>query len=188
MVLRQLSLSRSKLELACDSDTGSAASALHRLRLPSTVAPHKPYLQKKRNIRKFYREKEWTFTDLVKYFDGNKVDAAAQVFDKTFRYCMSGESGGRYPTTPLSSSVSSTVSSPARLRGPLLSETDPLILDPLTPKISVTMLGDEIRCNKCHRYMEGAPDPSLGHEGSAGDARCVQQVWRLQPVHFVSQA
>ena len=29
-----------------------------------------------------------------------------------------------------------------------------------------------IRCNKCHRYLEGAPDPSLDHEESPGDARC----------------
>jgi hypothetical protein len=30
-----------------------------------------------------------------------------------------------------------------------------------------------VRCKKCHRYMDGAPDPSVGHDGSAGDARCL---------------
>ena len=128
------------------------------------MAPRKQSVQKRRNFRKLYREKEWTFNDLVKYFDGNRVDAAAQVFDKTVRYCMRESS--RYPLTPLSSPVSS----PVRQRAPLLSETDPWILGKQTPTLPENM--PEIRCNKCHRYMDGSPDPSLTHEESPGDARC----------------
>ena len=127
------------------------------------MAPRKQSVQKRRNLR----EKEWTFNDLVKYFDGNRVDAAAQVFDKTVRYCMRESS--RYPLTPLSSPIYS----PVRQRVPLLSETDPWILGKQTPTLPENM--PEIRCNKCHRYMDGSPDPSLTHEESPGDARCTLQ-------------
>ena len=130
--------------------------------------------------------RDWTFEDLVKYFAGNRTDAASQVCDKTIRYCLSSPNRSKYPLTPLCSPSSTpTCTTPPSLRrrsksdppAPyrslrLYSETDHNLLDhsELFTKLT-TMVA--VRCNKCHKYLEEAPDPCLGHDGSQGDARCV---------------
>ena len=130
-------------------------------------------------------KRDWTFEDLVSYFGGNRADAASQVCDKTIRYCLSSPNRSKYPltplnsprsfpsrTSPLSSRVRSRIDPPTPYRqSRLSSETDPHLLD--SSALAARLLNMSIRCNKCHRYLEGAPDPSLGHDGSAGDARCV---------------
>ena len=43
-----------------------------------------------------------------------------------------------------------------------------------------------VRCSNCHRYLEYAPDPSLEHGGSPGDARCVLD-HHPEPCDFVNK-
>ena len=148
------------------------------------MAPSLVSIRKSRNRRKVSHTKDWTFEDLVRYFGGNRTDAASQVCDKTIRYCLSSPNRSKYPLTPLNSPCTSPpgAATPTRIRSRsdpptpyresrLRSETDPNLLD--FSALSSKLRAMTLRCNKCHRYMEGAPDPSLGHEGSAGDARCL---------------
>ena len=149
------------------------------------MAPASGHIRKARHRRKIKYSKDWTFEDLVRHFGGNRVDAASQVCDKTIRYCLSSPNKSRYPLTPLCSPSSSPGRKPpgphvrSRTDPPtpyrssrFISETDPNILDfaVLTARLTAMPV---VRCNKCHRYMEGAPDTSVGHDGSSGDARCV---------------
>ena len=154
------------------------------------MAPKNGHIRKTRNRRRVHHTKDWNFEDLVRYFGGNRADAASQVCDKTIRYCLSTPNRSRYPLTPLcsprsspskasSSSPSSSLvrtridpPTPYRASSRLRSETDPHILDfsLLTAKLTAMSV---VRCNKCHRFMEGAPDPSVEHAGSLGDARCL---------------
>ena len=65
----------------------------------------------------------------------------------------------------------------------LLSMTNPFFLGPQTPTEPLTMA--PVRCNKCHRYLEVAPDPSLCHDGCFGDARCTLK-HHPQPCDYAS--
>ena len=79
----------------------------HNTLIFANLAPYQNLVFKPRNRRKVSYKKDWTFEDLVRYFGGNRVDAASQVCDKTIRYCLSSPNKAKYPLTPLNSPCSS---------------------------------------------------------------------------------
>ena len=117
------------------------------------------------------RRTSWTPDQVERYFSG-VTDAASHLAERVSNnYLNAGlPLSPLPPSKPPRLSVNSEDRYQTQRKRP--SVTNPYFLGPQTPTEPSSMSLTEIRCNKCHRYMQGAPDPALAHEDSPGDARC----------------